>query len=293
MDTKHIKTGVQQIMLGTVCKNEQQTRETLRAIKSAGYDGIELNGFMIRPSSMMVRLLTKFAGMPTGNGGKFNWKGLIDDAGLSVLSIHEDLQGIKNDPSRIIKEAEDFRCKTIVITGMYRFDYQDPDALSTLCRDLNDCGKILKDSGISLLYHNHNIELLNLRGAKPAGFDSTAYAYIVNHTDPEMLGFELDSYWFTDGGANVPAIMKLLGKRMRFWHINDRGTKVSKLPMTPILKSDSMELGYGNMDLDGLSALALENDIEAVVLESHRNFAEGSPIRSLQLSAAYMKRFHS
>ena len=65
-----IETAVQQIMLGTVLKNEKQAEETLRLIRDAGYDGIELNGFMIRPTGMLVRLLTKFAGMPTGACGK-------------------------------------------------------------------------------------------------------------------------------------------------------------------------------------------------------------------------------
>ena len=41
-----MKKAVQQIMLGTVTKNEKQTAETLRRIKAAGYDGIELNGFL-------------------------------------------------------------------------------------------------------------------------------------------------------------------------------------------------------------------------------------------------------
>ena len=34
------KKAVQQIMLGTVTKNEAQAREALKAIKAAGYDGI-------------------------------------------------------------------------------------------------------------------------------------------------------------------------------------------------------------------------------------------------------------
>lgn len=53
-----MKKAVQQFMLGTVMNNEKQTRETLRAMKEAGYDGIELCGFMIHPMGMMVRLLT-------------------------------------------------------------------------------------------------------------------------------------------------------------------------------------------------------------------------------------------
>ena len=59
--------------------------------------------------------------------------------------------------------------------------------------------------------------------------------------------------------------------------------------MTPILKADSMELGTGNMDLDGLKELALANGIEAVVLESHKNWNDKDPIKSLELSAKWLK----
>ena len=46
--------AIQQIMLGTVTKNEKQAAESLKRIKAAGYDGIELNGFMIKPTSFLV-----------------------------------------------------------------------------------------------------------------------------------------------------------------------------------------------------------------------------------------------
>ena len=78
--------AVQQIMLGTVTKNETQATETLRAIRQAGYDGIELNGFMIRPTPFLVRMMTKMAGMPVGKGGNFDWKKLVDQA-LSLIHI--------------------------------------------------------------------------------------------------------------------------------------------------------------------------------------------------------------
>lgn len=87
--------------------------------------------------------------------------------------------------------------------------------------------------------------------------------------------------------------MERLGTRMKLWHINDRGTRQTGASMTPILKSDSMELGYGNLPLERLSEAALKNGVRAVVLESHRNWAEGSPVKSLQLSAAFMNRMFS
>ena len=39
--------AVQQFMLGTVLSNENEACQTLAAMKAAGYDGIELCGFMI------------------------------------------------------------------------------------------------------------------------------------------------------------------------------------------------------------------------------------------------------
>lgn len=58
--------------------------------------------------------------------------------------------------------------------------------------------------------------------------------------------------------------------------------------MTPILKEDSMELGTGNMDLEGLRDIALENSVEAVVLESHKNWIDRDPVKSLELSSNWL-----
>ena len=75
---------------------------------------------------------------------------------------------------------------------------------------------------------------------------------------------------------------------MKLWHINDRGTRITGSAITPILKTDSIELGTGNMDLDSLMAQALTMDVDAVILESHRNWVDNSPIKSFQLSAKYL-----
>ena len=73
---------------------------------------------------------------------------------------------------------------------MYRFDYADKAAVQGLCRDLNTSGKILKEAGIELLYHNHNCEFLHVEPQK------TAYDLLLSETDPEYVNFELDSYWY-------------------------------------------------------------------------------------------------
>ena len=82
-----MKTAVQQIMLGTVTANEAQARKTLHTIKAAGYDGLELNRFMIHLASLMVRAMTRAAGMPTGKGGRLDWHALLKEADLSAMSL--------------------------------------------------------------------------------------------------------------------------------------------------------------------------------------------------------------
>ena len=141
----------------------------------------------------------------------------------------------------------------------------------------------MKEGGISLLYHNHNCEFLRVTP------DMTAYEYINENTDPEYVNFEFDSYWPTETGADAKIWMRRLGERMKLWHINDRGCRPQGKGGS-ILKSDSMELGYGNMDLEGMTAIAKENGIDAVVLESHKNWVDKSPVKSFQLSAEFLNR---
>lgn len=277
-----VKKAVQQFMLGTVTNKEPQARETMAAIREAGYDGIELCGFMIHPTGLMVRMMTKAAGMPTGNGGKLDWHKLISDSGLQVVSLHYDLGSVERDAKAAAEEAKSFGTDKIVITGMYRFAYGDEGEVRKLANRLNKAGEALDKEGVRLLYHNHNCELQRMSGGR------RAYDILIDETSPDLANFEFDSYWFAEGGADPAYWMERLGARMKLWHIADRGTRLTGPAMTPILKSDSVELGTGNMPLDALTEKAKSNGIEAVILESHKNWIDNSPVKGLQISAKWL-----
>ncbi|WP_419874883.1 sugar phosphate isomerase/epimerase family protein [Candidatus Pristimantibacillus sp. PTI5] len=111
--------------------------------------------------------------------------------------------------------------------------------------------------------------------------------YAVELTDPSYVNFEFDSYWPTEAGYDAFALMNNLGSRMKLYHINDRGFRVNG-PTASIIESGSMELGYGNMNLEALVTTAKSYGVQAVILESHTNWVDDSPIKSLQLSAKFM-----
>ena len=285
-----MRTGVQQIMLGKAIKNESDAEKALARIREAGYDGLELNQFMIHPSSFLVKMMTKAAGMPVGSAGKLDWPGLMKESGLSVLTIHTDLGSVERNPGAVADEAKGFGTDTAVITGMYRYDYSSYDSVMGLAERLNAAGKALAEEGIHLLYHNHNIELTQVTGAPADKGPFRAYDILLKETDPAFLGFEFDSYWFTEAGGDAAWWMKRLGKRMKMWHVTDRGSRQRGVSMTPILKEDTVELGTGNMNLCNLRDIAVDNGVSSVVLETHRNFIENDPLKSLELSAKWLNK---
>ena len=279
-----MKKAFQQIMIGSLCKSEEDIKSLLKEIKGVGYDGIELNRFMIHPTSFFVRALTKVAGMPSGNGGKYDWVKLVKEANLEVISLHTDLNSLEQSLDEVLDDAKKLNTNNIVITGMYRFPYQEESSVKELARRLNEAGKALKEKGYNLLYHNHNIELLKVNDTQ------TAYDLLIQETSSEFVNFEIDTYWFSEAGANPLDMMKKVGSRMKLWHVTDRGSRLDKTSMTPIIKSDSVELGCGNINLDALSDYAKEIGVEAVVLESHKNWINNNPLDSIKKSAEYLNK---
>jgi len=275
--------AIQQFQLSKVIQTEENARIALQLVKAAGFEGIELNGFMIKKVPLIVPVLTWLAGMPTGNSGKLNWKKLIAESGLKVVAIHEDLGSILKNPEEIIKEAKAYGTDNIVVTGMFRFDYSSKLAVLQLAEDLNNAGKLLKDGGINFLYHNHNCEFRRVESGE------TAYEILIEKTDSNYVNFEFDSFWAIEAGCDAVKLMESLGHRMKLYHINDRGSRV-KGKTGSILKSDSMELGYGNINLTALIETAKNNGVKAIILETHKNWVDNSPIKSFQLSAEFLKK---
>lgn len=276
--------AIQQIQIGSIASTEESAARTLRALAEAGFEAIELNGFMTRPTPLFVRALTKAAGMPVGAGGRLDWRRLVADAGLSVIALHEDLGTIESEPHAVVERARRFGARFVVVTGMHRFDYSDEPSVADLVHRLGVAGRRLSSEGIELLYHNHNAEFRRVSPGR------TAFEMIVAETDPAAVGFEFDCFWPASVGADPLDLMRALGERVRLMHLTDRGSRATGRSMTPMDKADSVELGAGNMRIDDLVRQAIAVDAAAVILETHRNWVDGSPLRSAEISAAVLRR---
>ena len=276
-------TGIQQIQLRNCFKNEASALEALRAVKEAGLDGIELNGFMIRRLSLPIKMLLWAAKMPVGNSDRLDWKKLVNESELSVISLHEDLRRILTQTEQVVSDAKEFNTNKIVISGMRNFDYTDETELENLCKQFDKAGKLLKEQGLKLLIHNHNCEFQRLKSGQ------TAFEYIVSHTNPDLVSFEIDIYWANDAGVDTEFLLKNLGSRLSMLHVSDRGIRpVGKAGS--ILKADFLELGEGNLPLNDIIKGAQTNGVEAIVIETNGNWIHQSAIESMKISSQYLKQ---
>ncbi len=150
-----------------------------------------------------------------------DFKALCDKHGIDIVSTHSSIQ---EDPAKEEEIMQSWRRLFEIqrtcggeyfVIPSYRVDYT-VEALDQMCSYLNRVGKIAKEYGLKLGYHNHAQEYEKLKGT-----DLVMWEYLVENTDPEYVCFELDVYWCGKGNKNPVDYLKKYPKRIKMLHIKD------------------------------------------------------------------------
>ena len=88
-------------------------------------------------------------------------------------------------------------------------------------KQANEQALRLKEEGIDLYYHNHNIEFVKYGGEYLLD--------IIRENAPDM-GFELDTHWIHRGGENPVTFIKKYTGRIRLLHLKDYRIAEIKIP---------------------------------------------------------------
>lgn len=84
-------------------------------------------------------------------------------------------------------------------------------------RDLNTAGRMARDAGVKLGYHNHNWEFFRLTD-DPA---HTAYDILTDTIDPDLVHLELDLFWATRGARDPVDVIRRNRGRILQYHVKD------------------------------------------------------------------------
>lgn len=75
------------------------------------------------------------------------------------------------------------------------YPYGDVDYVKRRAEFMNEVGRLCAERGMEFYYHNHFQEFQRFG-------DSTVYEMLLTHTDPQLVKFELDTFWAYRGGAD-------------------------------------------------------------------------------------------
>jgi sugar phosphate isomerase/epimerase len=158
-----------------------------------------------------------------------------------------------------------------------------PDDFKRLAEAMNKVGAAAKASGLKFAAHNHTMEFADMEG-KPG------YDYLIAHTEPGLVTFEIDCGWMTVAGYKPADFVKRYPGRIRMLHIKDflpypKGASTGG-PDRP----NGAEIGQGVVDYKGIFAGVKGAGIEHVFVEQEGPY---SRMPAMEAAAVDYKYLHS
>ena len=105
------------------------------------------------------------------------------------------------------------------------------------------------------------------------------------------MNFELDSYWPTEAGVNALELMRKLDTRMKLYHINDRGTRLSKTCHDTDLKIGQHGTRLWKHGSCFPDHAGRKSERGCSDLRKPQNWVDNSPLKSMELSAEFMNQY--
>lgn len=241
---------------------------TLSQIKKIGYDGVEFAGFYDKTPYEIKQLLEKH--------------------GLEALTSHTGADSFLENPDKMLEYFKVLGLDYMVIPGINLDKEHYEESLIKIKRTI----KILKESNIKLVYHNHSQEYV---------YDEEGNLIIeklLKDTNGEML-VEVDIAWVRYAGFDVADYIDKNYKGMLpFLHVKDfksdkhflNGDSFKK-GYYPSFEEASFQhcvLGEGVVDIKNATKSAINAGCRVLIVERDRCL-DMEPLKSAELGLKYLK----
>lgn len=166
-------------------------------------------------------------------------------------------------------------CNVVVIPAHFYSTKQDAYNFADW---LNQAGEKLKERHMKLFYHNHYHEFQELDG-------EVVLEILLEHTDPELVSFEFDTFWAMRAGIDLIKYLDRLGDRCGLIHQKDLNEKADPVNLlkhvsgeldaeavfSPVNPADFVEIGSGIIDIKSIIKKAKEmKNVSYIIVEQDR-----------------------
>ncbi|MEK5028632.1 sugar phosphate isomerase/epimerase family protein [Paenibacillus sp. FSL M7-1046] len=244
--------AAQMYTLRDFTKTAEDLRAAFQKLKVMGYQAVQISGI----GPIDPQLVKQYA----------------DEAGLTICATHVPWNRLVNDLDALAAEHKLWNCKYIGLGGLPGEYQSSQEGYRTFAKLASGIARTLKEEhGLQFVYHNHDFEFERVEGV-------TGMEVLLQESDPEVFGFELDMYWVQAGGANpVDWVHKVKG-RMQVMHLKD---------MAIISRGQVFaEIGEGNMNYEAIIEAGRETGVEWFVVE--QDVCRRDPFESLEISLKYL-----
>lgn len=243
------------LITGVIQKElEQDWKKTLRKVAGIGYRYLEFGNFY-------------------GNSRE-NFIKFMNETGLKPLAGGTSLAPMKKEGAlkKMIDDALALGKQYMVCYWPWMDDGNNKslDDFKTASDDMNRLGEICNKAGIRFLMHNHNKEFVPVKGYK------WGYEVMLENTDPELVGMELDLYWITYGGGDPIYLFDHYPHRFDIFHVKDMDKTPEKLYTCP---------GNGVIDFAPIFARSKDAGVKYYVVEIDEN---PEPMQCIEDSYHYL-----
>lgn len=243
---------------------KSDAKATLKNVADIGYKNIEAAGYD----------KGKYYNMsPT------EFKQYVEQLGLVPVSTHQSAVTLDNAETMFADaKAAGFEYFVVPIPPMGLYQ-KDPETQSrwlkggaeNLSKILAELGEKCHKAGLKLLYHNHDFEF------KKDKDGVVTIDYLLEHSDPKYVNFQMDLYWVTKAGADPLAYFEKYPGRFKLWHVKDMDEQGRFAPV-----------GKGTIDF---TRILKEKDLSGMqyyFVEQDRTF-KMKPIEAIQTSHTALK----
>lgn len=272
---KKLPVGIQVYGLRDLLENTpDQFAEVMKEVKAIGYDGVELAGLYGLDPEYIRKTL--------------------EEIGLIPISAHVPLAELMEDAKGVADTYKRIGVKYIAVPYLPEEYRPNTPGYAVVLEKMEQIGRVMKDNGIKLEYHNHDFEFVRLPDGT-FGFDD-----IYTQIPEDLLKVEPDLCWIKVAGQSPVDYLKKYGPRCEIVHLKDyikEGTPKNMYKLIGIDTEEAEEdtgifefrpVGFGMQIWEPVLEAVLSSGAQWVVVEQDEHY-NLEPLEAARRSREYLK----
>ena len=173
----------------------------------------------------------------------------LEATGLTVSSMGTSLERIEDDLDDYVDAGETFGAEDVVVMWIDEERFESREAVEETAADLEAAAETLAERGLTLHYHNHDHEFVEVEG-RPA--------LELLYEESDSLFFELDLGWAGTGGVDPADFLERIGDRVTHAHVKDMAFD----------QREFVTFGEGDLDVERAVETAQDVGVEWLIFEN-------------------------